>query len=114
MLREIAHHVGKGNSFAFETTLSGRFYARQIPLCQKSGYHVKLFFLRLVSAELAIARVHQRVLLGGHNVAEPVIRRRFDAGWRNYNQLYQPLVDEWALYDNSAPTPQLLNEGINP
>jgi len=75
---------------------------------------VKLFFLCLVSAELAIARVHQRVLLGGHNIPEPVIHRRFEAGWRNFKQLYQPLVNEWALYDNSGPVPTLLDEGIHP
>jgi predicted ABC-type ATPase len=113
MLQEIAQHVRQGHNFAVETTLSGRFYAQQIPRWQQTGYHVKLFFLRLVSVELAIQRVQQRVLAGGHNIAEPVIRRRFDAGWRHFNDLYKPLVNEWALYDNSGPVPILLDEGAN-
>ena len=43
MLEQIREHVLKGESFAFETTLSGRVYARQIPLWREQGYRVKLF-----------------------------------------------------------------------
>ena len=32
MLEEIERYVDQGHSFAFETTLSGRAYARRIPL----------------------------------------------------------------------------------
>ena len=114
MLREIERHALAGESFAFETTLSGRHYATRIPGWQAAGYRVKLFFLRLASPELAIARVRQRVQAGGHDVPEPVIRRRFQAGWLNFSGLYKQIVDEWALYDNSGPTPQILEEGVNP
>ncbi|MBA1446014.1 MAG: zeta toxin family protein [Chromatiales bacterium] len=112
MLAEIHNHVRLGESFAFETTLSGRHYARLIPQWKLSGYRIKLFFLKLASPELAVARVRQRVRTGGHNVPEPVIRRRFAAGLRNLGALYKPIVDEWALYDNSGPTPLLLKEGV--
>ncbi len=113
MLEEIYGHVRKKNSFAFETTLSGRMYARLIPIWQELGYVVKLFFLQLYSAELAIARVKQRVRKGGHNIAEPVIRRRFVSGLQNFHTLYTNLVDEWSLYENSAEQPVLIDEGAN-
>ncbi len=112
MLFEIRNNVRQDDSFAFETTLSGRHYARLIPQWQSAGYSVKLFFLKLVSPELAIARVQQRVRTGGHNVPEPIIRRRFAAGLRNFELLYKSLVDEWALYDNSETAPKLIDEGI--
>lgn len=111
MLEEIHDYVRRGESFAFETTLSGRGYARLIPAWRREGYLVKLFFLRLASPELAIARVRQRVREGGHNVPEPTIRRRFAAGLRNLQEIYQPIVDEWAIYENSGPSPWLLEEG---
>ena len=111
MLEEIHTHVKRGKSFAFETTLSGRGYASMIPDWRKRGYMIKLFFLRLASPELAIARVEQRVLEGGHSIPEPVIRRRFGAGLLNFERLYKPLVDEWALYDNSGTEPLLIEEG---
>lgn len=112
MLEEIHNHVRRGESFAFETTLSGRGYAGLIPGWRKKGYIVKLFFLRLASPELAVARVRQRVREGGHNIPEPVIRRRFASGLRNFENLYKPLVDEWALYDNSGGEPVLIEEGV--
>jgi predicted ABC-type ATPase len=111
MLEQIHEHVRKGESFAFETTLSGRIYLRLIPTWQAQGYVVKLFFLQLPSPEMAVARVRQRVAAGGHNVPEDVIRRRFDAGLQHFEKRYKPLVDEWVLYDNSGEEPVRLDEG---
>jgi predicted ABC-type ATPase len=113
MLEEIFDHVRRGESFAFETTLSGRSYAQHIPTWRKKGFTVKLFFLRLTSPELAIARVQQRVKAGGHNVPEETIRRRFASGLRNFEGMYKQIVDEWVLYDNSFTTPNLIEEGVN-
>ena len=111
MLSMIHEYVEKGESFAFETTLSGRGYARLIPRWQQQSYRIKLFFLRLPMPEMAAARVRQRVAEGGHNVPEPVIYRRFHAGWSNFEFIYRDLVDEWALYDNSGENPVFLAEG---
>lgn len=102
MLEMISEHVRKRESFAFETTLSGRAYARHIPEWRALGYHVKLFFLRLPSAELAFERVAQRVQQGGHDIPPDTIRRRFTAGLANFDKLYKPLVDSWLLLDNST------------
>ena len=111
MLRQIEEHAQRGRSFAFETTLSGRGHARRIPRWREQGYRVKLFFLRLPGPEAANRRVAQRVSEGGHDVPEPVIRRRFDTGWRNFEHLYRDLVDAWAVYDNSGAVPILVAEG---
>jgi predicted ABC-type ATPase len=89
MLREIAARASRGESFAFETTLSGLSYARQIPEWRHAGYHVKLAFLSLPSPELALLRVKARVAQGGHNIPEEVVRRRFDAGLRNFSDIYK-------------------------
>lgn len=109
MLEEIFRHAAAGKTFGFETTLSGRGYARLIPQWQAAGYEVKLLFLRLDRPETAIARVAERVRQGGHDVPEPVIRRRFATGLQNFSDLYRPLVDGWMLYDNSADEPMLLD-----
>jgi predicted ABC-type ATPase len=114
MLEEIAEHEAKGESFAFETTLSGRVYARRIPRWQAVGYHISLIFLTLPSPEFAIKRVKERVGQGGHDVPEIEIRRRFDAGLQNFQNVYRDLVDAWSYYDNSGKTPILLNWGENP
>ena len=113
MLSMIADYVERGDSFAFETTLSGRGYARLIPHWREQGYRVKLFFLRLPTPEAAIARVRRRVAEGGHHVSDETVRRRFHAGLRNFERIYRELVDEWALYDSSGSAPVLLERGTN-
>ncbi|HHT9112446.1 MAG: zeta toxin family protein [Planctomycetes bacterium] len=111
MLEQIKMHLLHGNNFAFETTLSGKIYAHMIPEWQRMGYKVKLIFLSLPDVSIAIERVKERVLQGGHNVPEEIIRRRFEKGWLNFQHIYKQLVDAWILYDNSGRTPELLEEG---
>jgi len=114
MLQELDRHFASRTSFAIETTLSGRGYLRLIRRWQAAGYRVKLIFLKLASAEEAIARVAQRVRQGGHSIPEPVIRRRFAAGFDNFERLFAPCVDAWALYDNSGSEPVLLDWSEKP
>jgi predicted ABC-type ATPase len=108
MLQEIERHFTARDSFAFETTLSGRGYLKSIRRWQAAGYRVKLIFLSLDTADSAIGRVAQRVKQGGHSVPDEVIRRRFSSGLDHFKRLYAPLVDAWALYDNTGSEPLLL------
>ncbi len=114
MLQELERHVAARRSFAFETTLSGRAYLPKIAQWQQAGYRVKLIFLQLDSAEEAMARVAQRVRQGGHHIPDAVVRRRFAAGLANFQSLYAPVVDAWALYDNSGDMPVLLDWSEKP
>lgn len=114
MLQEIHRRVRRGESFAFETTLSSRIYARLIPIWRAAGYHVKLIFLSLPSEKLALSRVATRVAQGGHAVPDEVVRRRFDAGLRQFNEVYRPLVNSWLLLDNSGQRPVVIETGENP
>lgn len=111
MLEEMDIQVRKRRSFAFETTLSGRMYARKIPEWQLLGYHVKLIFLQLSNPDVAVARVAARVAQGGHNIPEEVIRRRVKLGLHNFENIYKRLVDTWILYDNSGNVPRLVDWG---
>lgn len=111
MLAEIDECVHKGESFAFETTLAGLAYLGRIQAWRAAGYHVSLFFLRLPDAETAIARVAERVLQGGHDIPEAVIRRRFATGLRNFEQVYKAAVDAWVEFDNVGAEPVLMQWG---
>jgi len=109
MLELIEEHVARGHNFAFETTLADRGYARHIPRWQAAGYHVTLLFLELPSADAALQRVAERIAQGGHSIPEAVVRRRFLTGKANFETVYKPLVDAWALYDNSNGEPVLVD-----
>lgn len=60
---------------------------------------------------MAIARVQHRVRMGGHNIPEPVIRRRYEQGWSNFQDIYKPPVDSWQVYDAMKTPPVLIDEG---
>lgn len=113
MIKSVDAHIQMRDTFAFETTLSGRAWAQKIPLWRQIGYVVKLYFLMLPSVDMAVHRVARRVSQGGHNVPEHVIRRRYDAGLRNYHTLYKPLVDAWVLFDNGSDR-FTVEQGVNP
>ena len=42
---------------------------------------------------------------------EHVVRRRYHAGWKNFETVYRELVDKWIVYDNSLRSPSLVAEG---
>ena len=111
MLHRLESLAQSGRSFALETTLSGRAPLRWLRDWRRRGYRVTMFYLTLSSVELAITRVQTRVEQGGHDVPEAVIRRRFAKSWRNFTNVYRPLADWWAIYDNSGPSPRLVEQG---
>jgi predicted ABC-type ATPase len=109
MLEEIDECVADGHSFAFETTLSGLSYLKKIAVWQALGYQVKLWFLSLPNEDIAVSRVARRVLQGGHNIPEEVIRRRFKAGLENFHTRYSKVVNSWALFDSYHRPPKLID-----
>ena len=111
MLRQIDTHARLGRNFAFETTLAGRNYVRRIREWHATGYRVKLLFLALATPAEAIERVRTRASQGGHAVPEAVIRRRFDAGLRNFRNVYRQEVDCWQRFNASGPELVLESEG---
>jgi len=114
MVEAMRECVDKHADFSIETTLAGRSYVGLIKDWQAKGYRVKLIFLRLPSPEMALARVRQRVAMGGHHVPDDIIRRRFQQGWLNFQSVYSPLVNARAVYDSSGPAPTLLEERESP
>ena len=101
MLERMQQLAREHENFAFETTLASRTFAHWIVSLKQTGYAFHLLFLWLPSPEFAIARVAERVRMGGHNVPEETIERRYHAGLKNFFNLYRPLADSWYFYDNS-------------
>jgi predicted ABC-type ATPase len=102
VMLERLHVLAKARrDFAFETTLAGRSYERWVRALRATGYRAHLVFLSLPSADLAVARVADRVRRGGHHVPDDVVRRRFLAGAKNLFSVYMDAVDAWTIYDNS-------------
>ena len=111
MLSEIVRLTGARADFAFESTLAGLGYVRRLKRMRQVGYHVEIVFLRLSSVQLARRRIAARVRQDGHDVPDFDVQRRFIRGWLNFESVYRPLANAWAVYDNSGRRPRLLEIG---
>jgi predicted ABC-type ATPase len=111
MLNRIEELIKQNQDFAFETTLASRSFVQLCKSAQQKGYQVCLTFFWLDSIELAIERVKQRVLDGGHNIPTETIIRRYGAGLKNFFTLYKNIVNYWLLIDNSKTVQELIAEG---
>jgi predicted ABC-type ATPase len=111
LLRELDRLVATRTAFAFESTLSGRSYVSRLRRWREAGYRIEFVFLRLASPQLALRRIAARVRQGGHDGPKPDVLRRFDRGWSNFQTVYRPLADAWAVYDNSGLRPMLVEKG---
>ena len=101
MLNRLRDLANQRKSFAFETTLAARSYASWIEDLRSTGYQFHLIYLWLAAPEIAVQRVADRVRMGGHDIPEVVIRRRYQLGLKNFFKLYQPISDSWQVLDNS-------------
>ncbi len=104
MLDRIETLMSHRQSFAIETTLATRSYKNLVLKAKEKGYNVSLLFFWLVSPEVACERVAKRVSEGGHNIPTETINRRYKLGLENLFNIFMPIVDEWALYDNNLST----------
>ena len=108
VLNEVQRAIHAGESFAFESTLSGRTYLRILRQAREAGFALHLFYLWIPSVDLALARIKDRVEAGGHNVPEPDVRRRYSRSLRNLFLLYGPEMSTIHFFDNSGETPNLI------
>jgi predicted ABC-type ATPase len=100
-LEKASQHLKAGTSFAVETTLSGHNYLRMMTDAQHLGFDVILIYVGTTNSDINVARVNNRVMLGGHDVPEEDIRRRYERSLANL-PLAVPRADYSLVFDNST------------
>lgn len=98
-LRKINECIDKGVSFTQETTLSGRKTEGTAKRVKDLGYHIRLFYIALDSAEESLSRIENRVKRGGHDIPHDDVIRRFEGRWEAVAKIL-PYCDEAEFYDN--------------
>lgn len=98
-LRKISQCIKKGISFTQETTLSGRRTEATAKQVKELGYHVRLFYIGLDTAEESLSRIANRVKRGGHDIPNHDVIRRFAGRWEAVAKVL-PYCDEAEFYDN--------------
>lgn len=110
LLAEIRDSISRKETFALESTLSGKTYVRLLETAKARGFKIHLHYLWLSSPKIAIARVRERVKKGGHNVPTADIKRRFTRSLYHLASDYAPLADRWAVWNNESSPPALIAE----
>jgi len=110
LLEEFRAYVARRESFAIESTLSGKTYLALLQRAKLQKFKIYLHYLWLPTPVIAIARVRERVKMGGHDVPVADIRRRFGRSLRHFVNAYASLADRWAVWDNQVSPPRLIAE----
>ena len=108
LLHEVHHSISKKETFALESTLSGRTYLRLLETALAKSYEIEIHYLWLATPAQAVARVRQRVRMGGHNVPVADIRRRFTRSRVHFANDYLPLATRWTVWDSRSLPAKLL------
>ena len=93
--------LAAGQSFAFESTISGRVHLSMIERAREMRYKIILIYVYLEHVEQNITRVRQRVGLGGHHVPEDTIRSRWVKSFANFTETAGK-ADVWSVYHNEV------------
>jgi predicted ABC-type ATPase len=116
--RLLERAIVEGKDYAFETTLGASTIPALLAKAADGGAEVWMWFVGLDSPERHLARVKARVAVGGHDIPEADIRRRWDNSRENLVALMPKLARLW-VYDNSeeaaphagrVPAPRLMLE----
>ncbi|MEQ8552265.1 MAG: hypothetical protein RIC53_06390 [Cyclobacteriaceae bacterium] len=75
---------------------------------RKKGYETNLYFLILVSPEIGVRRVAERVRSGGHGVSEATIRERFRLGLEFLDTQATEFYDKIFIYNSSENFERLI------
>jgi predicted ABC-type ATPase len=101
VLQSAREHIRKSESFAVETTLAGRHYLQMMADARIRGFEIVLVYIGTENVEINLARIRNRVLVGGHNVPEQDVRRRYKRSFQNLPAASAG-ADHTILFDNST------------
>ena len=100
-VRQLKRAIAERKDFAFETTLGGNTIPDILADAASEGIEIHVWYTGLSSPELHIERVKARVQMGGHDIPEADIRRRYKRSRNNLMKLL-PSITVLRVYDNSA------------
>lgn len=103
-VRRIEIALQQSKNLLIESTLSGRSIGRVIERAIEQGFLCQIAFTFVDTPEISIARIEQRVRVGGHHVPSEDVRRRFYRSIRNFWLRYRMMAEHWSLSDNRHST----------
>lgn len=96
--------------FTMETTMSGHTHLSLMREAKDAGLSPTLLYFSVRDPGICLQRIARRVAEGGHDVPEPIVRRRFQRSHENL-PAYCAAADLWRIYEISGVRPCLAAEG---
>lgn len=103
--------IARGESFAIETTLSGRSTLSFLRRAKQAGYEMRIAYVFVDNPQLCMDRIALRVRAGGHDVPEDLVRRRFSVSMRHFWNDYRLFADRWTLSYNGDQGIEAIADG---
>ena len=99
--------IASGESFTFETVMSGADKLDVLTLAKKRDYRTYLYYICTDDVSINEARISNRVVRGGHSVPAEKVAPRYD---RSLGQLPNAItsVDRAYVFDNSGRSHSLI------
>lgn len=104
----VCQYRARREDFSIETTLSGKTHLRLVRRLLAEGWQVRLFYLWVRGVDISRERVAERVSLGGHDIPQEDIVRRYPRSIYNLLHYYAPLCSSTICLDNSAEPPEMI------
>lgn len=101
VIQRVESYLEIKQSFAVETTLSGKNYLRTMTAARQRGFRVVLVYIGTENVEINLSRIAMRVIVGGHDVPQEDVRRRYVRSFQNLPRAIQR-ADDIVLFDNST------------
>ena len=102
----ISQLLSSGSDFMIESNLADNRSYEWLKLIKKKGYKINLYYLSTDDVAINIGRVQRRVLEGGHNIPEEIIKTRYLQS-HSYLKTKLQAFEEVYLIDNSTDTSQI-------
>lgn len=99
-LRAVEEHLVARRSFNQETTLAGHHALHTVMRAHRLGYRVFLFYVGVADENIALRRIAHRVDIGGHDIDEAAVRRRYHTSLVNMSRAL-PYCEEVHVFDNT-------------
>lgn len=104
--------VNQGVDFSFETVMSHAAKVHFLKFARERGYLIYVYYIATSESLINVERVKNRVSLGGHDVPQVLIEKRYLKSLANL-KLAVDIADRAFVIDNSSEIPELLLEKKN-
>lgn len=101
-LARIGELIESGESFGFETTISGRGHLKLLADARAKDYAINIYYLWMPASAMLPVRIRHRVLDGGHDVPLDDVLRRYVRSRENLKD-YMSLADKVYIFDATRP-----------